>query len=155
MLPDTGEGPRVPAAEQRLDAADEPCLLLQAPPGDDEGPVVRQGLLFELLQSIRSEVDARGLKEGVGSASHVPILQLRATPGDRTSTLRRSFSSLPAVGTEVLIEEDETWVLLSQGGDVGLVAVIFEPPVHDGLRLELGQGRHSNLYNRLHHKNGR
>jgi hypothetical protein len=64
MLPDTGEGPRVPAAEQRLDAADEPCLLLQAPPGDDEGPVVRQGLLFELLQSIRSEVDARGLKEG-------------------------------------------------------------------------------------------
>jgi hypothetical protein len=117
---------------------------------------VRPGLPFELLQSIRAEVDARGLKEGVGSASHAPIVQLRATPGDRTSTSWRSFSSLPAVGTEVLIEEDETLVLLSQGGDVRLVAVIVEPPVHDGLRLEQGPGRHSNRYEAVYTtKNGR
>src|SRR5215203_5025667 len=83
MLPDTGEGPRVPAPEHRLDTADEPGLLVQAAPGDDEGPAVRPGLLFQLLQSIRAEMNARGLKEGVGSASHVPIVQLSATPGDR------------------------------------------------------------------------
>src|SRR3712207_186462 len=39
---------------------------------------------------------------------------------------------LPAVGAEVLLEGDETRMLPSQVGDVGLVAVIVEPPVHDG-----------------------
>jgi hypothetical protein len=28
-------------------------------------------------------MNARGLKEGVGTASHAPIVPLRATPGDR------------------------------------------------------------------------
>src|SRR3712207_5152592 len=53
MLTDAGEGSRVPAAEQRLDTADEAGLLVQAAPGDDEGPAVRPGLLFQLLQRDR------------------------------------------------------------------------------------------------------
>src|SRR5829696_3607273 len=62
------------------------------------------------------------------------------------SAFRRSLSVLPAVGTEVLLEGDEPWMLLSQGGNVGLVAVIVEPPVHDGgllahLLLELVPGQ--------------
>src|SRR5215210_2753543 len=62
------------------------------------------------------------------------------------SAFRRSLSILPAVGAEVLVEGDEPWMLLSQGGNVGLVAVIIEPPVHDGgllahLLLELVPGR--------------
>jgi hypothetical protein len=58
---------------------------------------------------------ARGLKEGVGAASHAPIVQLRAVPVDRV---------LPAVGAQILCERNKPWVLLSQGGDVGLVAVL-------------------------------
>jgi len=83
MLPDTGESPRVPAPEHRLDAADEIGLLVQAASGDDEGPVIRPGLFFQVLQSIHAEMNARGLKEGVGTASHAPIVQLCAVPGDR------------------------------------------------------------------------
>src|SRR5215217_397842 len=84
--------PRMPAAKHRLDAADEASLLVQAAPGDDESPVVRPGLLFQLLQSVRAEMNARGLKEGVGTAYHAPIVQLRATPGDRA---RVSLSEEP------------------------------------------------------------
>jgi hypothetical protein len=83
MLPNIGEGPRVPAAEHRLDAADETGPFVQAAPGDDEGWAVRPGLFFQVLQSTRAEMNARGLKEGVGTASHAPIVPLRATPGDR------------------------------------------------------------------------
>src|SRR5215210_1015487 len=59
--------------------------------------------------------------------------QLHATV--RTSAFRRSLSVLPAVGAEVLLEGDERWMFLSQGGDVGLVAMIVEPPVHNGVLL--------------------
>jgi hypothetical protein len=114
VLTYAGEGPRVPAAEQGFHAPDEAGLLVQAAPGDDEGPVVGPGLLFQLLQGIRAEVNARGLEEGVGTALHAPIVQLRAVPVDR--------DVLPAVGAEELLEGDEPRMLLPQAGDVGLVA---------------------------------
>jgi hypothetical protein len=75
------------AAEQRLDAAHEVCLLVKAAPGNDEGPVVRPGFIAYLLQSISAEMNARGLKESVGTASHPPIVQLHAAPSDRNTEL--------------------------------------------------------------------
>src|SRR5215217_3634939 len=102
MLPDTGEGPCVPATEHSLDAADEAGLLVQAAPGDDEGPVVGPGLLFQLLQSIRAEMNARGLKEDVGAASHAPIVQLPAVPGDRTHVSLRELTPILILPTTPL-----------------------------------------------------
>jgi hypothetical protein len=46
VLPDAGEGSSVPAAQQRLDATNEVGLLVEAAPGDDEGPAPRPGLVF-------------------------------------------------------------------------------------------------------------
>jgi hypothetical protein len=39
------------------------------------------------------------------------------------------------VASEVLLEGDESRVLIREGGDVGLVTLIVEPPVHHGVLL--------------------
>jgi hypothetical protein len=87
VLPDAGEGSGVPAAEQRLDAADEVGLLVEASPGNDEGPVIWPDLLFQLLQSAHAEVDARGRKEGVGAASHDRMVPLCAASSEHAGLL--------------------------------------------------------------------
>jgi hypothetical protein len=46
VLPDAGEGSGVPVAEQGFHAPDEVGLLVEAASGNDEGPIVRPGLLF-------------------------------------------------------------------------------------------------------------
>src|SRR5919107_3414074 len=102
-------------------------------------------------------MDARGLEKGVGTASHAPIVQLRTANSElRENRATRSFQHaslvstwvaeapslrnplrgkpgvLPAVAAEALLEGEEPRVLFFQGGDIGLVAVIVEPPIHDG-----------------------
>jgi hypothetical protein len=50
-------------------------------------------------------MNARGLKEVVGTASHAPIVQLRATPGDLTHvSLRKETQRSAPLSVDAVVD---------------------------------------------------